>query len=395
MLWAGVATILNFSSGIALAQDSIKIGEINSYKAQPAFLEPYRRGWEMALDEVNAAGGVLGKKLEVIARDDNGNPGDSVRVAEELMARERVALLFGGFLSNTGLALTDYAKQHKVFFLAAEPLTDKIVWQNGNKYTYRLRPSTTMLVAAVVKEAVKLKKKRWAIVYPNYEYGQSAVASFKAMMKQAQPDIEFVAEQAPPLGKIDAGAVTQALADAKPEAIFNALFAADLGKFVREGNTRGLFDNVEVVSLLTGEPEYLDPLKSEAPQNWIVTGYPWYAINTPEHKKFVEAYRKKYNDYPRNGSLVGYSALMSIVAGIKKAGSTDADKLSAAFSGLKVDTPVASIVYRPQDHQSTLGAFVGRTGVKDGKGIMTSFTYVDGATLQLPDAEVRKLRPAD
>ncbi|MCP1572377.1 branched-chain amino acid transport system substrate-binding protein [Herbaspirillum rubrisubalbicans] len=395
LLWAGVATILNFSSGIALAQDSIKIGEINSYKAQPAFLEPYRRGWEMALDEVNAAGGVLGKKLEVIARDDNGNPGDSVRVAEELMARERVALLFGGFLSNTGLALTDYAKQHKVFFLAAEPLTDKIVWQNGNKYTYRLRPSTTMLVAAVVKEAVKLKKKRWAIVYPNYEYGQSAVASFKAMMKQAQPDIEFVAEQAPPLGKIDAGAVTQALADAKPEAIFNALFAADLGKFVREGNTRGLFDNVEVVSLLTGEPEYLDPLKSEAPQNWIVTGYPWYAINTPEHKKFVEAYRKKYNDYPRNGSLVGYSALMSIVAGIKKAGSTDADKLSAAFSGLKVDTPVASIVYRPQDHQSTLGAFVGRTGLKDGKGIMTSFTYVDGATLQLPDAEVRKLRPAD
>lgn len=395
LLWACAATIVNLSAGAAQAQETIKIGEINSYKAQPAFLEPYRRGWEMALDEVNAAGGVLGKKLEVIARDDNGNPGDSVRVAEELMARERVALLFGGFLSNTGLALTDYAKQHKVFFLAAEPLTDKIVWQNGNKYTYRLRPSTYMLVASVVKEAAKLKKKRWAIVYPNYEYGQSAVASFKTLLKQAQPDVEFVAEQAPPLGKIDAGAVTQALADAKPDAIFNALFAADLGKFVRDGNTRGLFDQVEVVSLLTGEPEYLDPLKNEAPQNWIVTGYPWYAINTPEHKKFVDAYRKKFNDYPRNGSLVGYSALMSIAAGIKKAGSTDADKLAAAFSGLKVETPVASIVYRPQDHQSTLGAFVGRTGIKDGKGIMTSFSYVDGASLQLPDAEVKKLRPAD
>nr|WP_255515808.1 MULTISPECIES: ABC transporter substrate-binding protein [unclassified Herbaspirillum] len=388
--------MLALSAGpLAQAQSTIKIGEINSYKAQPAFLEPYRRGWEMAVDEVNAAGGVLGKKLEVIARDDNGNPGDSVRIAEELMTRERVALLFGGFLSNTGLALTDYAKQRKVFFLAAEPLTDKIVWHNGNKYTYRLRPSTYMLVASVVKEAVKLKKKRWAIVYPNYEYGQSAAASFKALMQQAQPDVEFVAEQAPPLGKIDAGAVAQALADAKPDAIFNALFAADLGKFVREGNTRGLFDGVEVVSLLTGEPEYLDPLKGEAPVNWIVTGYPWYAINTPEHKKFVDAYRKKYNDYPRNGSLVGYAALMSIAAGIKKAGSTDADKLAAAFSGLQVDTPVAPIVYRAQDHQSTLGAFVGRTGLKDGKGIMTSFTYIDGAALQLPDAEVKKLRPAD
>src|SRR5450830_887480 len=190
----------------AMAQSTIKIGEINSYKAQPAFLEPYRQGWEMALEEINGSGGVLGKKLEVISRDDNGNPGDSVRVAEELVKREQVSLLFGGFLSNTGLALTDYAKQRKIFFLAAEPLTDKIVWHNGNKYTYRLRPSTYMLVASLVKDAAKLKKKRWAIVYPNYEYGQSAVASFKALMKAAQPDIEFVAEQATPLGKIDAGA---------------------------------------------------------------------------------------------------------------------------------------------------------------------------------------------
>lgn len=381
-------------SAAALAQNTIKIGEINSYKAQPAFLEPYKRGWEMAVEEVNAAGGVLGKKLEVVSRDDNGNPGDSVRVAEELVARERVALLFGGFLSNTGLALTDYAKQRRVFFLAAEPLTDKIVWQNGNQYTYRLRPSTYMQVAMLVPEAAKLKKKRWAIVYPNYEYGQSAVATFKKLLKQAQPDVEFVAEQAPPLGKVDAGSVVQALADAKPDAIFNVLFAADLGKFVREGNTRGLFEGREVVSLLTGEPEYLDPLRGEAPKNWVVTGYPWYAIDTPENKKFVEAYRKKFNDTPRVGSVVGYAAVKSIAAGLKKAGSTDSDKLAAAFSGLNVDTPMGPIVYRPQDHQSTMGAYVGRTGVRDGKGVMTSFVYVDGAKVQPSDAEVKAMRPA-
>ncbi|ALD92186.1 ABC transporter substrate-binding protein [Cupriavidus gilardii] len=381
-------------SAAALAQNTIKIGEINSYKAQPAFLEPYKRGWEMAIEEVNAAGGVLGKKLEVVSRDDNGNPGDSVRVAEELVARERVALLFGGFLSNTGLALTDYARQRRVFFLAAEPLTDKIVWQNGNRYTYRLRPSTYMQVAMLVPEAARLKKKRWAIVYPNYEYGQSAVATFKKLLKQAQPDVEFVAEQAPPLGKVDAGSVVQALADAKPDAIFNVLFAADLGKFVREGNTRGLFEGREVVSLLTGEPEYLDPLRGEAPKNWIVTGYPWYAIDTPENKKFVEAYRKKFNDTPRVGSVVGYAAVKSIAAGLQKAGSADSDKLAAAFSGLRVDTPMGQIVYRPQDHQSTMGAYVGRTGVRDGKGVMTSFVYVDGAKVQPSDAEVKAMRPA-
>ncbi|HUQ73437.1 MAG TPA: ABC transporter substrate-binding protein, partial [Burkholderiales bacterium] len=226
------------ASGSAFGQ-TIKIGELNSYKVFPAFLEPYKKGWELALEEVNAKGGVLGRKLEVVSRDDGGTPGDAVRVAEELISRERAAVLMGTFASNVGLAVANLAQQRKIVFLAAEPLTDKMVWENGNRYTFRLRPSTYMQVAMLVPEAAKLKKKRWAIVYPNYEYGQSATESFKKLLKAAQPDVEFVAEQAPPLGKIDAGAVVQALSDARPDAIFSSLFAADLQKFVREGNTRG------------------------------------------------------------------------------------------------------------------------------------------------------------
>jgi branched-chain amino acid transport system substrate-binding protein len=313
------AALVAFATGTVLAQGTIKIGEVNSYKVQPAFLEPYKKGMELAVEEINAAGGVNGKKLQLITRDDNGSPGDAVRAAEELISREQVDVLAGGFLSNIGLALADFAKQRKFFYLASEPLTDKIVWGNGNKYTFRLRPSTYMQSAMLVPEAAKLKKKRWAVVYPNYEYGQSAVSTFKALLKAAQPDVEFVAEQAPPLGRLDPGSVVQALADAKPDAIFNVLFGADLSKFVREGNTRGLFQGREVVSMLTGEPEYLDPLKDETPNGWIVTGYPWYGIQTPEHKSFFIAYHRMYNDYPRLGSVVGYSAIYSIAAGVKKA----------------------------------------------------------------------------
>ncbi len=381
----------------AYAQETIKIGEINSYKAQPAFLDPYKKGMDLAVEEINAAGGVNGKKIEVISRDDNANPGDAVRVAEELVSREKVAMLAGTFLSNTGLAVADYAKQNKVFFLAGEPLTDKITWEGGNAYTFRLRPGTYMQAAMLVPEAVKLKKKRWAVVYPNYEYGQSAVAAFKTLMKQAQPDVEFVAEQATPLGKIDAGSVVQALADAKPDAIFNVLFAADLSKFVREGNTRGLFKDTAVVSVLTGEPEYMDPLKDEAPNGWIVTGYPWYGITTPAHQAFMKAYQAKYNDYPRLGSVVGYSMIKSAAAGIAKAGSTDTDKLVTAFKGLPVDTPFGKIMYRPEDHQSTMGAFVGRSKNEGGKGVMVDYVYLDGADpkYQPTAAEIKKSRAAD
>ena len=376
----------------AQAQGTIKIGEVNSYKAQPAFLEPYKKGMELAVEEINAGGGVNGRKLELITRDDNANPGDAVRAAEELISREKVDVLAGSFLSNIGLAMTDFAKQKKFFFLAAEPLTDKIVWQNGNRYTFRLRPSTWMQVAMLVPEAAKMKKKRWAIVYPNYEYGQSAAATFKELLRAAQPDVEFVGEQATPLGKVDAGSVAQALADAKPDAIFNVLFGADLSKFVREGNTRGLFQNREVVSLLTGEPEYLDPLKDESPNGWVVTGYPWYAIQTPEHKAFFLAYHGKYKDYPRLGSVVGYSAIKSLAAGMRKARSTETEKLVDAFEGLVVDTPFGKITYRPEDHQSTMGAFVGKTKNEGGKGVMIDYRYLDGAKYQ-PSAEaVKKMR---
>ncbi|HEY2425372.1 MAG TPA: ABC transporter substrate-binding protein [Pseudolabrys sp.] len=379
----------------ASAQDTIKIGELNSYKIQPQFLDPYKKGWEMAVDEVNAKGGVLGKKLEVISRDDGGNPGDAVRAADELVTREGVSMIAGTFLSHIGLAVTNFAGQKKVFFLAAEPLTDKITWQNGNRYTYRLRASTYMQVAMLIPGAAAAKKKRWALVYPNFEYGQSAAENFKVLLKKAQPDVEFVTEQAPPLGKVDAGAVVQALDDAKPDAIFNVLFGADLSKLVREGNTRGVFKNRTVVSLLTGEPEYLDPLKDESPVGWIVTGYPWDKIKTPEHTAFVDAYKKKYNDYPRLGSIVGYVTFKSLAAGIAKAGSTDTEKLVEAFKDLKVESPFGAFTYRASDHQATMGAYVGTIALEGGKGVMVDFKYVDGATVLPSDAEVKKLRPAE
>jgi branched-chain amino acid transport system substrate-binding protein len=395
-LLAGAAALVGLSVvAPAAAQAPIKIGELNSYKVFPAFLEPYKKGWELAVEEVNAAGGVLGRKIEVVSRDDNGNPGDAVRVAEELLSREDASFLVGTFPSNVGLAVADFAKQRKVFFLAAEPLTDKIVWDQGNPYTFRLRTSTYMQTAMLIPDAVKLNKKRWAIVYPNYEYGQSATAAFKRLLSAKQPGVEFVTEQATPLGKIDAGAVVQALADAKPDAIFSSLFGPDLAKFVREGQQRGVFKGVEVFNLLAGEPEYLDPLKEETPEGWYVTGYPWSELKTPEHIKFLNAYQAKYKDYPRLGSVVGYATIMSAVEIIRKAGSLDQDKLIKAASGITVLTPFGMIEYRPIDQQSTMGAYVGKLGVKDGKGFMKDWRFVDGKDVLPPDDEIRKMRPAN
>jgi branched-chain amino acid transport system substrate-binding protein len=389
---AGFAAAAGALPAAAQGKDPIKVGELNSYTRLAAFCVPYRNAMQLALDEINGKGGVLGRRLEFVIRDDGGTTGDATRVAEELVTRENVSLLVGTFLSNVGLAVADFANQRKVVFLASEPLSDAITMAQGNRYTFRVRPSTFMQTKMLV-EAVKGKSQsRWAIVAPNYEYGQSAAANFKRLIKEANPKAEIVAEQYPALGKVDAGATVNALAQGKPDAIFNVLFGPDLPPFVREGNSRGLFEGKLVASLLSGEPEYLLPLGEETPEGWIVTGYPWEQIDQPRHKAFVDAYRGKFNDTPRLGSLLGYVVVHMVRDLIEKAGGTDTETLIRTFEDMKFDTAIGEVAMRGLDHQSTHGAWVGETTLKGRQGAMKNWRYVDGATVMFSEAEVKAAR---
>ena len=336
------ATAVGLAAGAAGAAgaQTIKIGDINSYTRLPAHTVPYRNGAILAIEQINKAGGVMGKKLELVSRDDKGKPGEAVKVAEELFLRDKVALISGSLFSHVGLALSAYAKRKKRLYIAAEPLADALVWAKHNRYTFRLRPSTYMQAAMLAAEAAKNKKAvRWATIAPNYAYGKDAVAAFQKVLKKLRPDVKFVGSQWPGLFKIDAGAEVQALAKMKPDAIYNVTFGSDLAKFVREGKLRGLFKGKLMVGLLTGEPEYLDPLKGEAPEGWLVTGYPWYDIKDAAHKDFLRAYQARWKDYPRIGSIVGYNTMLAVAAMLKRAGSTDTEKMVAAMEGLKFNTP--------------------------------------------------------
>lgn len=387
--WKLVVLALFATGGSApAAEPPIKIGEISSYSALPIGTRGYRQGWELARDEINGKGGVLGRKLEIIARDDAGKPDVAITQAAQLVDSEQVNLLTGTILSHVGLAVTDFARQKQMYFLASQPLTDALIWEKGNRYTFRLRPSTYTHAAILAKEAARLPARRWATIAPNYEFGQSAVASFKRELTRLRPDVEFVSEQWPPLGKVDAGAIVQAMIAAAPDAVFNATFGSDLAKLVREGATRNAFANREVVSILAGEPEYLAPLKDEAPVGWLVTGYPWSEIRTPAHDTFLKAYVDRFKETPNIGALNGYINTLVLAKAIESAGSTRADDLIKATEQLKVDTPVGKIAFRAIDHQSTMGVYIGRLAVRDGQGVMTGWRYVDGADFQPADSEV-------
>src|SRR5256884_2312153 len=352
------------------AQGTIRVGEINSFSGIGApFTGPYRQAIEMAVEEVNARGGVLGRKVEVLFRDDKGQPAEAVKQAQELVASEKVSLIAGTFLSNVGLAVSDWAKQNKTLFVAAEPLTEALTWSKGHDHVFRVRPNTYEQGRMLAEKAGKMKYVKWPTIGPNYEYGKRAWETFRDRLKELKPDVQVVGEHWPTLGKIEPGPLVTAILSQNPDALYVSLFGSDWLAFVREAQKRGLFQKMFVVGILLGEPEYIDPLKLEAPEGMLVTGYPWYDIKSPAHQDWVARYTKRGDKPPTLGSLIGFVTYQAVAEGIRKAGSTDTTKLVATFKGLKVETPIGPITFRAIDGQSTMGAWVGTTKIDPARGV--------------------------
>ena len=284
-----------------------------------------------------------------------------------------------------------------MLFLAAEPLTDKIVWDSGNKYTFRLRASTFMQTAMLVPEAAKLGKKRWAIVYPNYEYGQSATAAFKKQM--------IVAAGGRPRVRRAGGAARQdrrgpgragAARRASPTRSSRRCSAPTSRASSAKGELRGLFKDRPVFNLLGGEPEYLDPLKDEAPVGWYVTGYPWYAIDTPR----AQALPRCLPGEVQRLSAPGLGRRLQRGQGRGRGDHARRARPTPRSSSRRCrastfDSPFGKVTFRALDHQSTMGAYVGRTAVKDGKGVMVDWRYADGKDYLPSDETVKRLRPKE
>lgn len=390
----------------ASAQAPIRIGEINSYSGVgAAFTAPYRAALEMALEEINARGGLLGRKVELLFRDDKLRPDEAIKHAQELLFQEKVDFLMGTFSSAVGLAVSDFALKNKTLFLAAEPLTESLTWQKGHRYVFRVRPHTWAQGRMLADRAAKLPYTRWANIGPDYEYGHKAWEGFWNRLRELKPGVVETSSSFPKLGAGQYVDHVNKLVAASPEAVYTSLFGGDWIAFVKQAAPFGLFAGDRkkfVVGILLGEPEYIDPLGKDAPEGMLVTGYPWYGIDAADHKAFVERYGRFVSQrypslarYPYQGSLVGYVTMVSMAEAIRKAGTTDTENVVKALEGLRVDTPVGAITFRASDHQSTMGAWVGTTRFdpQRGVGVMVNWEYVPGEKILPSDEDVKKLRP--
>lgn len=313
-LLLGLAAALALPWGPSHAAEAIRIGEINSRHRLSTAGQAYRNGLALALEQINAAGGVGGRPLQLVVREDDGDADQAARNARALISQDHVEVLTGSMLSDVALAVSREAARGRTVLVVGDALSDAITLDKGNRYTFRVRPSTYMQAAMLAEQAARLPGRRWAVVAPNYEYGQSAVASFKLLLKQARPDVEFVSDQWPALGKIKADDVARAIRQSRPDGIFNATFGEDLQKFVQAGNRQQLFEGVRVVSMASAGAPSLDPSQSEAIRDWLAIGYPWDQVSLPEHQRFLEAYLKRFSERPQLSAVFGYTTMMAIAA---------------------------------------------------------------------------------
>lgn len=346
-------------------QTPILVGDINSFSLDPKSVTAYENGVKLALEEINASGGVLSRRLDYTIRDDKGNAGEAMRLTAELVSRDHVDLLAGAWYNATAAAISNYATHNKIPFLATFSPGDAIVGDHKTPFTFSLWPTTRNDTLALVSQAVQSGIKTWAIIVPTFDDGILAQDVFKHELLEKVPDAKIVYEHRYEAEKLNAGALFPVLMKTNPEGIFFAGFPVDVIQFVREGNARKWLQTRKVFSPWNGYSDVRETIGADLPDGWICTGYPVEDFliaddNDQPQSAFVKKYYAKYHVLPTYGSLHGYLGYQLIATALKYAGTTDAEALAKAFVKVSISGgPQGNVRIDSMTHQSNIGSYVG------------------------------------
>ena len=359
---AGVVTVLGVAaSGFAGA--TIKVGLVDTYTGPAtAFTNDVLDGFNLAVGKINAKGGVLGRKIEVVTRDDKFKPDIGLTMAKELVLKENVDLLMGTINSATALAVSDFCRKEKVPFLVTFSKSDKITGEKGHRYVFSMNENTEMAGRATAKVLAKKPYVRYWIAGDDYEYGHAIANGVFEHLKSLNPKVQLLGQSWWKVGETDfTPYITQILA-AKPDFVIVATGGAGMVNFQKAAQSTGFNKRVPFYQHAGIELSTLAPQGQNAPEGVYGTAnYLFYHPNTTENRAFADEFRKTYNRYPKSGALYGYMTAQFIAKSFEKAGRIDKEKFIDALEGMALDSPVGRMEMRACDHQVVLPMFFGVT----------------------------------
>jgi branched-chain amino acid transport system substrate-binding protein len=381
----------------AQAAEPIKIGFVHTLSGTYAcYGVPCRDGAEIAISEINQAGGVLGRPIELLARDDKVRPEPGLREAKDLVFTHKVDLLMGTVSSAVGLALSKFAKEQKIIFLNTTSQSDVITAAEGHRYVFRISTNTSAYCRTGARWAARLPYTKWYQIDPDYTYGHSCHEIFKAELKKLKPAVQFVGEDWPKLGNPDYTPFITKILSSGAEAAYTSVAGADFVTFVKQAMPFRYFDRIAHMGHDLGSYETVSPLGDRVPSGKIAGGshFPFWAIETPEAKAFTNMFHEKTGIYPGVGAVGGYVTIYTLAQAIKKAGSFDTEKIIDALEGITVQTIVGPLTINDYDHQATWPFWFGKVVLVPEYpfGILTDMLKFPAEEVYQSEEEVRKLR---
>jgi branched-chain amino acid transport system substrate-binding protein len=346
-----------------MAQAPIKVGIIDSYSGPPStFTYDVRDAFKLAIDEVNAKGGVVGRKIEFTTRDDKFKVDLALSMAKELVMMEKVDILMGTINSAASLAVSEYCKTEKIPFLVTFSKSEKITGEKGHRYVFEVSENTVMIGKAAASGLAKKPYIKYWIAGDDYEYGHACADATWNTLKKLKPNVELMGQSWWKVGEPELTPYLTAISAKKPDAVIFSPGGATITNLMKVTKTTGFAQKFPICLHTATEHSNLAPLGADAPEGVIGTSnYHFYYPDTPKNKAFVKAFKDAYGREPKVGALYGYLAGQFITKALKKAGKMDREKFIDALEGMKVDSPVGKIEMRAFDHQAMLPMFMGVT----------------------------------
>ncbi len=323
---------------------------------------------KMAVEEINASGGVLGRKLEAVFGDTKLKTDIAVGLAEKFIKEDKVDFLMGPTSSKLAMALTETARENRKILVVTQAATGALTGAKFNPYLFSTLSNAMMHARAGAYYMASKPYKKWMAVGPDYNYGHGSWKMFKEKLKELRPDVEFVGETWPKLMNKDYAPFIKEVLEKKPDAVWCPLWGGDAVTFIKQALPEKLFDKVKFVFPCGGALEVLKPVGKDMPEGLYMSSR--YFFTTPDaenNHKFAESYKKKYGEYPDYMAGETYAGVYFIKAAIERAGSVDADKIVAAVEAhpFAWDTPEGWKILRKEDHQVVEDVIWGETYFTD------------------------------
>ena len=390
-----------FDAPPASAADPILLGDVGSMSGPFAVAGvPGRQGTILAVEEINEQGGVLGRPLKLLLRDDKSSPEEGARAFRELVA-EGALMVTGTAPSHVSAAINPLARELKVPFFTTLGYSRFLTEEAGHRYFFRLITNDRVFGHALADHLAKQPQTKYCTIANDFAYGRDITKVLMTRLKELKPAVEVLpgCEFWVPPGTTDFTPTITAILAKKPQAVmFGGVVAVSSPAFVKQAKSFGLFNTALGVHPSLGMSANNAGLtrKDDIPDN-ILTGadYPYPPIDNPANKAFYEAYRKRWNQYPFEESVNAYITVKLIVQAIRKAGKVDREAIIDALEGMSIDHPtLGNITIRPFDHQSNAGWWIGYLVWDDTlkKPAMKDIRYEPGDRYLPSKEDVEKLR---